>query len=480
MAYVANFVTNTAVVTLIPVPSNGGTVNGGGTLEIGSQVQIAATANPGWTFTGWNDGSTQNPRTITVPSTAVAYVANFVTNTAVVTLIAVPSNGGIVSGGGTLEIGSQVQISATANTGWTFTGWNDGNTQNPRTITVPSGGAAFAASFIFVPTSASYSGLFYDTNGVAFQSSGFFSLTLTAKGTFTAKLLLAGETYPFSGSFTEDGSASNSVAISKTNRLTILLGFNSGGRDILSGQISEGNWTAELVANRAVYSKTNLAPQEGKYTVLITGSSIASAQPGGDGFGTLTVDHYGNLVFGGALGDGSSVSQTTVVSGQGQWPLYVSLYSGKGSILGWLTFTNEPASDIAGAAVWTKLRQPTAKFYPAGFTNQTDAVGSLFQFTNGVPVLDFAAGELWLTNGNLAQSITNQFRLGYNSKVTDTNKMSLTISTSTGRFTGSVVNPTTKKTIPIYGAVLQKQNIGAGYFLGTNESGEVFIGASSD
>ena len=146
--------------------------------------------------------------------------------------------------------------------------------------------AAYAASFEFVPTSASYSGLFYDTNGIAFQSSGFFSLTLTAKRTFTAKLLLAGETYPFSGSFSDTGSALNSVSISKTNRLTILLGFDSGGRDILNGQISGGDWTAELVANRAVYSKTNLAPQMGKYTVLIPGSPDASAQPGGDGFGS--------------------------------------------------------------------------------------------------------------------------------------------------------------------------------------------------
>jgi hypothetical protein len=141
-----------------------------------------------------------------------------------------------------------------------------------------------------------------------------------------------------------------------------------------------------------------------------------------------------------------------------------------------LTFTNQPGSDIAGAATWTKLSQPAAKFYPAGFTNQTEAVGSLFQFTNSVPVLNFSAGELWLTNGNLAQVFTNKFMLGENNKVTDTNKMSLIISTSTGRFTGSVVNPATKKQIPIYGAVLQKQNIGAGYFLGTNESGEVLFG----
>jgi hypothetical protein len=76
----------------------------------------------------------------------------------------------------------------------------------------------------------------------------------------------------------------------------------------------------------------------------------------------------------------------------------------------------------------------------------------------------------------LPQGFTDYFTLGKNSKVTDTNKMSLTISTASGLFTGSVVNPATKKAISIYGAVLQKQNIGAGYFLGTNESGEVFLG----
>ena len=74
---------NTTVVSLTASPSNGGTVNGGGTFYIGSQVQISATPNSGWTFIGWNDGNTQNPRTITVPSNSVAYVASFTTNTAV-------------------------------------------------------------------------------------------------------------------------------------------------------------------------------------------------------------------------------------------------------------------------------------------------------------------------------------------------------------------------------------------------------------
>jgi hypothetical protein len=63
-----------------------------------------------------------------------------------------------------------------------------------------------------------------------------------------------------------------------------------------------------------------------------------------------------------------------------------------------------------------------------------------------------------------------------NSQVTSSGKLSLSISTTSGLFKGSVVNPATKKTIPISGAVLQKQNIGAGYFLGTNEIGGVYLG----
>ena len=58
-----------------------------------------------------------------------------------------PSNGGLVSGSGIFTIGSSQQISATANRGWTFTGWSDGNSQNPRTITVPSGGKSYTAEF---------------------------------------------------------------------------------------------------------------------------------------------------------------------------------------------------------------------------------------------------------------------------------------------------------------------------------------------
>ena len=43
---------------------------------------------------------------------------------------------GTVSGGGTYEEGTSVKLTATANSGYKFKEWNDGNTDNPRVITV--------------------------------------------------------------------------------------------------------------------------------------------------------------------------------------------------------------------------------------------------------------------------------------------------------------------------------------------------------
>jgi hypothetical protein len=78
---------------------------------------------------------------------AVQILSNRQPQTARITLHANPANGGIVNGGGIYPVGSQQQISATPNGGWTFTGWSDGSTQTLRTVTVPSGGATYTADF---------------------------------------------------------------------------------------------------------------------------------------------------------------------------------------------------------------------------------------------------------------------------------------------------------------------------------------------
>ncbi len=112
---------------------------------------ISATANSGYRFVQWNDGSTQNPRTVTVTANAT-YVATFEANgpnpPTQYTLTVLSNNDayGTVSGGGTYNEGAVVTISAVANNGYHFVRWNDGSTQNPRTVTVTAN-ATYVATF---------------------------------------------------------------------------------------------------------------------------------------------------------------------------------------------------------------------------------------------------------------------------------------------------------------------------------------------
>jgi hypothetical protein len=61
-------------------------------------------------------------------------------------------------------------------------------------------------------------------------------------------------------------------------------------------------------------------------------------------------------------------------------------------------------------------------------------------------------------------------------KISGQNKLNLTITTSSGSFKGSLMNPLTGKAIPFNGVVLQKQNIGCGFFLDGDQSGNVYFG----
>jgi hypothetical protein len=73
----------------------------------------------------------------------------------------------------------------------------------------------------------------------------------------------------------------------------------------------------------------------------------------------------------------------------------------------------------------------------------------------------------------------NDVTLDAAGKVTnlDMNKLSLNLNKSSGLITGAVTPPTGGRSLPVKGAVLQRQNRGSGYFLGTNNtSGHVSLG----
>jgi hypothetical protein len=67
----------TATVHVAAVPATGGTVTGGGGYEIGSNATLTATANPGWLFSTWSDGTLTSTRNVTIPPYDSWYTARF-------------------------------------------------------------------------------------------------------------------------------------------------------------------------------------------------------------------------------------------------------------------------------------------------------------------------------------------------------------------------------------------------------------------
>ncbi len=133
--YTANFAV--ATYTIIAQPNNAsmGNVTGGGTYDGNTQIILTATPSAGYRFINWNDGNTDNPRIITVIEDK-GYIANFTYSTYTITAIANDATMGSVTGGGTYNENTQVTLTAVPATGYAFVNWNDGNTDNPRTITV--------------------------------------------------------------------------------------------------------------------------------------------------------------------------------------------------------------------------------------------------------------------------------------------------------------------------------------------------------
>ena len=80
-------------------------------------------------------------------ATNIIYIATFVQQTATVGVVVNPSGAGTVSGAATYCVGSNVQLTAIANSGWMFTGWSDGGGQT-HSITVGATNITYIATFV--------------------------------------------------------------------------------------------------------------------------------------------------------------------------------------------------------------------------------------------------------------------------------------------------------------------------------------------
>ncbi|MBQ1653352.1 MAG: leucine-rich repeat protein, partial [Bacteroidales bacterium] len=132
--YTATFVA-LHTITVTSADETQGTASGSGDYAEGLEIEISATPAEHYHFAQWNDGNTDNPRTITVTSDST-FTAVFAINQHTVTVVSADTEMGTVSESGTYDYGTEIQISATPADGYGFVAWNDGNTDNPRTVIV--------------------------------------------------------------------------------------------------------------------------------------------------------------------------------------------------------------------------------------------------------------------------------------------------------------------------------------------------------
>ena len=184
--YTATFAQDAPVTYTLTVTSSNpawGSVTGSGTYTAGSIATLTATANSGYHFVQWQDGNTSYTRTVVVNGNAT-YTATFAQDVSyTLTVTSNDTTWGTVTGGGTYTSGQSAILTATAATHYHFVQWQDGDTTNPRIVTV-MGNASYEATFapntytITVEVDAPGSGTV--TGGGTYSYGSSVTLTATA------------------------------------------------------------------------------------------------------------------------------------------------------------------------------------------------------------------------------------------------------------------------------------------------------------
>ena len=205
-------------------PEDVGQINGAGSYEFETNATLAASATlPGYSFVSWSGdiNSSVNPITFSVEDN-FSVVANFSPDT--YTLSVLSAGLGSTTGGGTYGYGDLVNISASPETGYSFTGWSgNGITENNAQSTTVSITDNTSVTAIFEPNSYNLS--------LSAGSGG----TVSGFGTYTFGSVVVIEATPnegysftswFGGSVENENSAQTSLVISQNTSLSALFEVN--------------------------------------------------------------------------------------------------------------------------------------------------------------------------------------------------------------------------------------------------------------
>lgn len=167
---------------------------------------------------------------------------------------------GTVTGGGKYDEGATATIEATANAGYTFVQWNDGNKNNPRVITV-TGDAEYTANFAALSgVKVNFGSTTWDagyTNGQCNANAFMIAAAQTDLDSYPWLMLMNLASGPVVGTVQGDASVSNEGA----NHGNVYLDYYSDSeRGVALGDQSVGDWWGmNLVVNVTAFDADNVA-----------------------------------------------------------------------------------------------------------------------------------------------------------------------------------------------------------------------------
>lgn len=317
---------------------------------------------------------------------------------------------------------------------------------------------------------AGYAGLI--TNAApAIANTGTIALKMLPTGGFSGKLTLAGRTVTFKGTFAADGTT-QAIPL---GALTLTLNLDVEGGSGITGTIGDGTFTSQIAMTASRYDKrANPVPGGvlGAYTAVFEPTSTAVGIPQGTGVATASVNDKGAVLVAGSLADSAKFSASAQLTGDASAPLFVRLYKNRGLLAGTVHFRRTiNVGDFDAELAWTRPDTGAAPF-PNAFATELDAVGSRYT----PPAKGRLALDVPATANNVefeTPSITRAATLDARAKITlatpNPETVKLTLSAKTGLLGGSIFDG--GQTRKIQGALIEDQNLGAGYYL--NAAGSV-------
>lgn len=363
--------------------ASGGTVSGKGVYKIGDQVTVTATANTnaGYEFKGWQEnGQIVDGAGATYTFTASGdrtLTALFETDPEYrVTLKTDPTDAGTVEGGGSYETDPHsATVTATANQGYYFIGWYEGDTQKSTetsyTFTVPEAGATLTAKF----------GI--DYLGLAEQAKANFASALGTDVFEWQTLVQAVNAYEEAADFVENPPSCITNAQERYDNLTSY--YNNIDKLDLSNQGIGNDDLAELYlftsvtdlnlgGNKGITSLTNLQKQTGLKNLNLsnTGVTELSSLSGLTTLETLNLSNNKGITELSVL-KGLSTLGTLDISGTGVTTLDSLVAEGKTNFPGSKDLT---ANNLSLNSISVLVKLVNAEGFDANDVTKWDFTGS--------------------------------------------------------------------------------------------------------